>query len=419
KIQIDYETNKLSPALYWLSPAQTASGTHPFLLSNNKFIFARSVFPCQDTPSVKFTYSATITVPKDFTVLMPALLSESIYSTFNRYKFLQTHPVASYAVIIAVGSLQKRRINSQTNVFAENRFINEAVKTFHTDIIENMLKIAEHFCGPYCWGAILKREVNNTNSVDIELNPLIPNLLQALPINYIKYIPYDLGCELLNTLENKLGSSAFEAFFKFYFHHFAFKSITTDDWKSLLFKSFPENKKELESIEWNYWFYNIPTNLLVPHCKIAWETECLELVEGWATWDDNTYNVPPIIYKKQDFCNFEEIIFLDKLHSVYKQLTVKKIMLMSKIYFFETKSYQIRFLWLLLCIKVGWYDKILDSLQFVLLFCSSDHICTLFRDIMHVYPEYHSLLIITFEENKEKMLSYTQDKLKLILFQQN
>ncbi|XP_018404171.1 PREDICTED: leukotriene A-4 hydrolase-like [Cyphomyrmex costatus] len=151
KIQIDYETNKLSPALYWLSPAQTASGTHPFLLSNNKFIFARSVFPCQDTPSVKFTYSATITVPKDFTVLMPALLSESIYSTFNRYKFLQTHPVASYAVIIAVGSLQKRRINSQTNVFAENRFINEAVKTFHTDIIENMLKIAEHFCGPYCW----------------------------------------------------------------------------------------------------------------------------------------------------------------------------------------------------------------------------------------------------------------------------
>ncbi|XP_024893067.1 leukotriene A-4 hydrolase-like [Temnothorax curvispinosus] len=60
KIQIEYETREDSRALYWLTPKQTADGKHPFLLSNNKLINARSWFPCQDTPSVKFTYSATI-----------------------------------------------------------------------------------------------------------------------------------------------------------------------------------------------------------------------------------------------------------------------------------------------------------------------------------------------------------------------
>jgi len=35
KIQINYETNPKSPALYWLNAEQTAGGIHPFLLSNN------------------------------------------------------------------------------------------------------------------------------------------------------------------------------------------------------------------------------------------------------------------------------------------------------------------------------------------------------------------------------------------------
>jgi len=35
KIEIDYETDPESPALYWLNAEQTADGKHPFLLSNN------------------------------------------------------------------------------------------------------------------------------------------------------------------------------------------------------------------------------------------------------------------------------------------------------------------------------------------------------------------------------------------------
>ncbi|XP_071640618.1 leukotriene A-4 hydrolase-like [Temnothorax longispinosus] len=43
KIEIEYKTSSDSPALYWLTSAQTANGTHPFLLSNNKV--NKDIFP--------------------------------------------------------------------------------------------------------------------------------------------------------------------------------------------------------------------------------------------------------------------------------------------------------------------------------------------------------------------------------------
>jgi len=69
-IRIDYATSPGSSALQWLSPSQTAGKKHPYLFSQCQAIHARSMLPCQDTPSVKSTYSAKITVPESLTVLM-------------------------------------------------------------------------------------------------------------------------------------------------------------------------------------------------------------------------------------------------------------------------------------------------------------------------------------------------------------
>ncbi|KYM91656.1 Leukotriene A-4 hydrolase [Atta colombica] len=339
KIQIEYETSPDSPALYWLTPAQTADGTHPFLLSNNKLTFARAVFPCQDTPSVKFSYTATIIVPKDFTVVMSAL-SQNVFknSEVNLYNFLQAKQVASYAVIIAVGSLQKKHLSIRSNVFAEKKFINEAVYTFRTGVIEKMLDTAEDLCGSYFWDrydicvlppclghfeiecpcitffssnllygddcSISSLALNIAQSwaghlvtctnynhfwlhksfsmfvgrkiickiwtlnetqlfykklsyldlnrmIDISsetnsLKNLVPDLTGLLPINFIRHVPYELGCMFLDNLETNLGGSLiFEEFLKSYFYNFAYKSIKTDDWKEYLNKYFAKivNKK--------------------------------------------------------------------------------------------------------------------------------------------------------------------------------
>ncbi|XP_024885849.1 leukotriene A-4 hydrolase-like [Temnothorax curvispinosus] len=159
-IQIEYQTNPSSLALYWLTPEQTADGKHHFLLSNNKLIHARTWFPCQDTPSVKFTYSAKISVPKHFTVLMSAHLENEPKenpedSTLNVYEFRQMHPVPSYAVVIAVGSLEKRSIIfKKSNIFAESKFINESFENMFRvmNMINKMMANAINMCGTYTWG---------------------------------------------------------------------------------------------------------------------------------------------------------------------------------------------------------------------------------------------------------------------------
>ncbi|MEW5939750.1 MAG: M1 family peptidase, partial [Chloroflexota bacterium] len=69
---LSFRTSSTATALQWTDPAQTAGGKHPFLFSQCQAIHARSLFPCQDTPSVRFTYSAEVEVPRGLTAVMAA-----------------------------------------------------------------------------------------------------------------------------------------------------------------------------------------------------------------------------------------------------------------------------------------------------------------------------------------------------------
>jgi len=56
-------------ALQWLTKEQTADRQYPYLFSQCQTILARSLYPCQDTPGVKSTYTAKVTCPKPLTVV--------------------------------------------------------------------------------------------------------------------------------------------------------------------------------------------------------------------------------------------------------------------------------------------------------------------------------------------------------------
>ena len=72
-IQIFYSTLKNQcTALQWLTKEQTADRQHPYMFSQCQAIHARSLYPCQDTPGVKSTYSAQVTCPKPLTVVSSA-----------------------------------------------------------------------------------------------------------------------------------------------------------------------------------------------------------------------------------------------------------------------------------------------------------------------------------------------------------
>ena len=72
QVNIYYSTSKAAAALQWLNPQQTAGKKYPFLFTQSQAILARSWIPCQDSPGIRFTYNARVTVPKDLLALMSA-----------------------------------------------------------------------------------------------------------------------------------------------------------------------------------------------------------------------------------------------------------------------------------------------------------------------------------------------------------
>lgn len=152
KIKIEYSTSENSTALQWLPPEQTAGKTHPYMFSQCQAIHCRSMVPCQDTPSVKSPYSAEITAPSDFTVLMSGVMQgDPETKNGNKvYRFLQKVPIQSYLIAIAAGKLESRKIGPRSHVWSEKEYVDKAAYEFAET--ETMLLKAEELCGPYVWG---------------------------------------------------------------------------------------------------------------------------------------------------------------------------------------------------------------------------------------------------------------------------
>ncbi|HMK09522.1 MAG TPA: hypothetical protein VK449_10895, partial [Anaerolineales bacterium] len=63
EFKIAFTTGPRAHALQWLTPAQTAGQRQPYLFTQCQPHHARTLFPCQDTPSVRFTYEAELRLP--------------------------------------------------------------------------------------------------------------------------------------------------------------------------------------------------------------------------------------------------------------------------------------------------------------------------------------------------------------------
>ncbi len=147
---IKFETGPEATALQWLNPEQTAGGEHPFLFSQCQAIHARSIFPCQDTPGVRFTYSAVVHVPAPLIAVMAAAPGEAALDPKeNRFTFKMPQPVPAYLFAIAVGNLTSREIGPRCRIYAEPESIDAAAWEFSET--ETAIQFAEELFGPYAW----------------------------------------------------------------------------------------------------------------------------------------------------------------------------------------------------------------------------------------------------------------------------
>jgi aminopeptidase N len=152
-IVVAYRTRPNAAALQWLGPAQTAGGKQPYLYSQGQAILTRTWIPTQDSPGIRQTYSARITVPRELRAVMSAeqLTPEGVDGPGGRtFEFRLSQPIPPYLIALAVGDIAFRSLGPRTGVYTEPSMLDEAANEFAD--LEKMVEAAESLLGPYRWG---------------------------------------------------------------------------------------------------------------------------------------------------------------------------------------------------------------------------------------------------------------------------
>jgi len=152
-ITIGYRTSPAAAALQWLAPSQTAGKAHPYLYSQGQAILTRTWIPTQDSPGIRQTYAARVTVPRELRAVMSAeqLTPDGSTAPGGRsFEFRMTQAIPPYLIAIAAGDLAFRQIGARTGVYAEPAVVEAAAAEFAD--LENMVTAAEALLGPYLWG---------------------------------------------------------------------------------------------------------------------------------------------------------------------------------------------------------------------------------------------------------------------------
>ncbi|WP_342249440.1 M1 family metallopeptidase [Sphingomonas sp. OTU376] len=155
QILIRYRTKPGASALGWLPPELTAGKKVPYLFSQGQPINNRSWIPTQDSPGIRQTWSATLTVPDGFVAVMSGDRLDGATGTLvphqkRQFRFKMDRPVPPYLIAFAVGDLAFKATGPRSGVWAEPSQLDAAAHEVAD--VEKMIDAAQALYGPYRWG---------------------------------------------------------------------------------------------------------------------------------------------------------------------------------------------------------------------------------------------------------------------------
>ena len=154
RIVVTYRSSPEASALGWLPPSLTAGKKKPYLYSQGQSINNRSWIPTQDSPGIRQSWSARLTVPSDLVAVMSAERltpkGQPGPKGWHSYRFRMDHAVPPYLIAMAVGDLAFRPLGPRTAVYTEPAMLDRAASELSDT--EKMVAAAEKLYGPYRWG---------------------------------------------------------------------------------------------------------------------------------------------------------------------------------------------------------------------------------------------------------------------------
>lgn len=154
RIVITYSSRPDARALGWLPPELTAGKRKPYLFSQGQAINNRSWIPTQDSPGIRQSWSASITVPADLVAVMSGERltpeGEAAGEGLRRYRFRMDRNVPPYLIALAVGDIGFRVVDGRTGVFTEPTDLDRTASELSDT--GKMVTTAEALYGTYRWG---------------------------------------------------------------------------------------------------------------------------------------------------------------------------------------------------------------------------------------------------------------------------
>jgi len=150
EVMITYTTSPEAHGIQWMS--RELAGGHPFVYTQGEAINARTYIPCQDTPSVKFTFGAQVIVPLELRGLIAAAhhAGRRENGVFATEDWEMPFPITSYLIAFAIGDLVSEELSDRTRVWAQPHMLEKAANEFRD--IPKLMDAGERLFGDYPFG---------------------------------------------------------------------------------------------------------------------------------------------------------------------------------------------------------------------------------------------------------------------------
>lgn len=259
--------------------------------------------------------------------------------------------------------------NLVTNCSWEHFWLNEGWTVYLERRIQGKLhgSATRDFSAIIGWND-LENSINAMGKSAERYSTLVQDLKdQSDPDDAFSTVPYEKGSNLLYHIETVLGGTEkFDPFIPHYFNKFKYSSLDTYEFLDTLYDFFPEDKANLDGIDWETWLYKPGMPPVKPNFDTSLVDECYDLADKWYNVVTSKKAIDGSFHHKDisKFSANQSVVFLDTLSSFNKIKNFKwavyqtALSQMSEIYsaYSQSTNCEVLFRWYLL--QVGGHNKL-------------------------------------------------------------